>query len=93
MHWPANKPRVKRSDGLELLFATCPEGKFLNRLAADSFPCFGYDAGNRVTSIRNGLSDGSPLAYFIYDYDAGSRITSIQRENGDIMYWGYDDAD
>ena len=43
-----------------------------------------------MTSIKNCLSDGSPLAYFIYDYDAASRITSIQRENGDIIYYGYD---
>ena len=59
-------------------------------LGNDCFTDFDYDAGNRVTSIRNCLSDGSPLAYFIYDYDAGSRITSIQRENGDTIHYGYD---
>jgi len=54
---------------------------------------FTYDALNRPTEILNCLADGSPLAYFTYDYDDAGRMTKCVREDGNVVYYGYDDAD
>lgn len=83
------------------LRALCPRGARpcswgpLNRkiLGNGCFTYFSYDAANRRTQILNGLSDGAPLAYFEYTYDPAGRITKVLREDGNVIYYGYDNAD
>jgi len=65
----------------------------VRRCSRNSPAPFSGDAANRVTAIKNCLADASPLAYFTYDYDNSGRITSIIRENDDIIYDTYDNAD
>ena len=62
-------------------------------LSNNCYADYEYDAANRVTAIRNCLSDGTALAYSLYAYDENSRITRVTRENDDIIYYGYDTAD
>jgi hypothetical protein len=51
---------------------------------------YGYDAAERVASIRHATSAGAPIAYFDYRRDAGGRITRIVRESDLAIYYQYD---
>jgi uncharacterized protein RhaS with RHS repeats len=51
----------------------------------------GYDAGGRISVVRNLKSDRSVISIFTYSYDnAGSR-TAVGEADGDLVTWSYDE--
>jgi len=49
-----------------------------------------YNAGGRLTALRNLKSDRSVISIFSYTYDALGNRTGVGEGNGDIVTWSYD---
>ena len=51
-----------------------------------------YDAGGRLTALRNLKSDRSVISIFTYSYDSVGNRTGVEEANGDLVTWSYDEA-
>ena len=59
-------------------------------LANGAVTTYAYDAGGRLTLLRNTKSDGATISSFEYGNDSVGNRTGVVEASGDRVTWSYD---